>query len=83
MWSRLLVWLKRIGLGVYVAAAIIFAVLVACVRMFFLGKAEADAEREVEAAIDEARKVKAAGKRGDADAVLDSFRRSTDKKERR
>lgn len=56
--------------------------LIATVGIFLLWKRQKEAAAHDEAAgafEDEASKVKEAGERGDAEAVLDSFRRSTDK----
>ena len=76
----MIAWLRRIGTGVYIAGAVILAVAVACLRMFFLGRSSERDDQEVGYAKDEAAKVKEAVKRGDADAILDSFRRSTTKR---
>ena len=76
----LIAFFKNIGTGAYVAAAVVLVVIFAMIRMYFSGRAASDADAAAAGAKNEARKVKKAGKSGDAEAVLDSFRRATDRK---
>ena len=75
--------IRKIGLALKEAftwiGVVMFGLIGILVSVALSGRMKRRHDAEASAAEDEARAVKKAAARGDDDAVLDSFRRSTDK----
>ena len=65
-------WFKSATSKLWVAGFAVFAVIIACFRAFFLGRAEGAAEATADA---DKKRVREAAEKGDDDAVLKEWRR--------
>ena len=81
--ARRIVLIRKIGLALKEAftwiGVVMFGLIGILVSVALSGRMKRRHDAEASAAEDEARKVKEAGGRGNAEEVLDSFRRSTNK----
>lgn len=73
MGRRLLEFFKSIGVGLWIAFAFIFAVVVGGLRLFYRGKEQGEAEASAQADKDA---VQEAAERGDDAAVLKLWRKA-------